>query len=93
MSICDEGPGIAKKDRKRILAPFGRSADAEAQKIDGVGLGLTIVSELLKLQGGKLTIDSETGRGSVFTAVFPVAAGKPNEFTQSAGSEEAEEKN
>ncbi|MEM7189012.1 MAG: PAS domain-containing sensor histidine kinase [Pseudomonadota bacterium] len=74
LSIIDEGPGIAKKDRKRILSPFGRGEEAETKKIDGVGLGLTIVSELLKLQGGKLTIESEAGRGSVFTAIFPVGA-------------------
>ncbi len=72
LSIVDEGPGIARQDRTRILRPFGRGEEAEAKKVDGVGLGLTIVSELLKLQGGSLNIESEAGRGSTFTAVFPV---------------------
>ncbi|MEM7060093.1 MAG: PAS domain-containing sensor histidine kinase [Pseudomonadota bacterium] len=79
LSIVDEGPGIARSDRSRILRPFGRGEDAEANKVDGVGLGLTIVSELLKLQGGTLNIESEAGRGSTFTAVFPVGDGlKPS---------------
>ena len=72
VSIHDQGVGIEEGDRERILIPFGRGERAESEKIDGVGLGLTIVSELLKLQGGSLIIDSEPGRGSVFAAVFPM---------------------
>ncbi|MGD1925611.1 MAG: ATP-binding protein [Paracoccaceae bacterium] len=71
LHIKDEGPGIDKADQDRILLPFGRGEHARANKIDGVGLGLTIVSELLKLQGGRILIDSDKGRGATFTAVFP----------------------
>lgn len=71
LHIRDEGPGIAKEDQERILMPFGRTDDANNNKIDGVGLGLTIVSELVKLQGGKIVINSEKGKGTTFTAVFP----------------------
>ena len=73
LHIRDDGPGIAKSDQERILMPFGRGEEATNKKIDGVGLGLTIVSELLKLQGGKIVIDSEVGKGATFTAVFPSA--------------------
>lgn len=73
LHVRDEGPGIAEADQERILMPFGRGEDATNNKIDGVGLGLTIVSELLKLQGGKIFINSERGRGATFTAVFPSA--------------------
>lgn len=69
--IHDQGPGVSDSDKERILAPFGRGEYARANKIDGVGLGLTIVTELLKLQGGTITIDSEMGNGSTFTASFP----------------------
>lgn len=78
LHITDEGPGICEEERERILTPFGRGQFAETNKIDGVGLGLTIVSELLKLQGGKLSIDTEPGRGSTFSAIFPVGAGQPS---------------
>lgn len=76
LHISDQGPGIGEEEQERILSPFGRGSYAEMHKIDGVGLGLTIVSELLKLQGGKLKIETESGRGSTFTAVFPVGAGQ-----------------
>ncbi len=76
LHITDQGPGIGEEERERILTPFGRGQFAEDQKIDGVGLGLTIVSELLKLQGGKLSIESRTGEGSTFTAIFPLGAGQ-----------------
>ncbi|MEL7152489.1 MAG: PAS domain-containing sensor histidine kinase [Pseudomonadota bacterium] len=73
LHIRDEGPGIAREDQERIMMPFGRGEAATTNKIDGVGLGLTIVSELLKLQGGKIVINSEVGHGATFTAVFPSA--------------------
>ncbi|WP_252493655.1 ATP-binding protein, partial [Escherichia coli] len=63
LHIRDQGPGVARAEQERIMTPFARGEYAEMQKIDGVGLGLTIVSELLKLQGGKIEIDSEPGEG------------------------------
>ncbi len=74
LHIRDQGPGISEEEQGHILSPFGRGDFAEDNKIDGVGLGLTIVSELLKLHGGRLDIESTPGEGSVFTAVFPSAS-------------------
>lgn len=76
LHIADQGTGICEEERERILTPFGRGRYAEDHKIDGVGLGLTIVSELLKLQGGKLAIESKSGEGSTFTAIFPLGVGQ-----------------
>lgn len=73
LHVADQGPGIAEDDRERILMPFWRGRDAERQGVDGVGLGLAIVTELLKRQDGRLVIESAKGGGSVFTAVFPAA--------------------
>lgn len=72
LSVKDEGPGIAPDDRDRILMPFGRGKYAEDQNIDGVGLGLTIVSELLKQQGGHIEVETGPRDGSTFIAVFPL---------------------
>lgn len=71
LHIQDQGPGIDPDEQERILSPFGRGSYAETNKVDGVGLGLTIVSELLKLQGGNLQIASERGKGARFIAMFP----------------------
>ena len=82
LHIRDHGPGVSNNDMDRILTPFARGEYAETKKIDGVGLGLTIVSELLKLQGGRIEIESTPGTGSTFTAVFP--AGADEDLTQSS---------
>lgn len=86
--IRDEGPGVAIEDQEKILMPFGRSEYATLNKVDGVGLGLTIVSELLKLQGGKIVIDSEMGHGATFTAIFPsvqqVSHSDPSTYSRQA---------
>lgn len=73
LHVGDQGPGIPESDRERILRPFDRGRDAEQAGVDGVGLGLAIVAELLKRQDGRLVIESAEGGGSVFTAVFPAA--------------------
>ena len=73
LHVRDQGPGVAEDERERILRPFDRGRDAERQGIDGVGLGLAIVAELLKRQDGRLVIETAEGGGSVFTAVFPAA--------------------
>ncbi|MEM6622923.1 MAG: PAS domain-containing sensor histidine kinase [Pseudomonadota bacterium] len=74
LRVCDQGPGISDQDRERILEPFGRGSYALNNKVDGVGLGLAIVSELMKLQGGRIEIDSTPGNGATFAAVFPKGA-------------------
>ena len=74
LHVGDQGPGVAEDDRARILTPFGRGHGVEADGVDGVGLGLTIVAELLERQGGRLVIESASGGGSIFTAVFPAPA-------------------
>lgn len=81
LSVADEGPGISPDDRKRILLPFGRGEVAESQNIEGVGLGLTIVTELLRLQGGRLEVDNSESGGAIFTAIFPVGAAARPETT------------
>lgn len=71
LDVADEGPGVSPADRLRILTPFERGETAKRQGIEGVGLGLAIVSELLKVHGGHLAIGGAQGRGAIFTARFP----------------------
>ena len=67
LTVSDEGPGVSPDDRERILKPFGRGEAAATQKADGVGLGLAIVSELLKLQNGSLEDQQcRSGWGDVY---------------------------
>ena len=74
-SVSDTGIGIAPADQSRILEPFVQVAGTGA---GGTGLGLSICKRLLKRMGGDLSLESELGRGSTFTASIPdVAVAEP----------------
>src|SRR5437764_9770887 len=67
ISIQDRGMGIQRSELKRIFEPFYRSGDATRAQIPGTGLGLSVAQHLAEAMGGRLSVKSEVGRGSVFT--------------------------
>ena len=69
--VEDTGIGISKKDLFRIFEPFYRTDRARTREKGGSGLGLTIVSELIKMHGGKITIQSVQGKGTTVTVHLP----------------------
>ncbi|GAB4140450.1 HAMP domain-containing sensor histidine kinase [Thermopirellula anaerolimosa] len=77
MRVADTGVGIAEEDRQIIFEKFrqGRTAmpdgDPLKREYPGSGLGLSIVKELCRLLGGEVSVQSELGRGSVFTVRLP----------------------
>jgi len=77
MRVSDTGVGIADEDQQAIFEKFrqGRTAaptgDALTREHSGSGLGLSIIKELCKLLGGEVSVQSELGRGSVFTVRLP----------------------
>lgn len=79
--IQDSGRGIARKDLFRVFEPYYRT-DMSRQRVGGgSGLGLTIVSELVKLHNGKITVRSAEGRGTTITILLPaspIPPGLPN---------------
>ncbi|TAL46700.1 MAG: HAMP domain-containing histidine kinase [Chitinophagaceae bacterium] len=70
--IKDEGIGMTKEDLKKVFEPFFRSSKAE-QFSDGMGLGLSMSSRIIHLHKGEISIDSQPGKGSVFTITLPSA--------------------
>ena len=70
LSVQDTGTGIPKEKQKQIFAPFERLGNAVTQ--DGFGLGLAIVTNLVKLMQGSSSVESEPGKGSRFTVVLPL---------------------
>ena len=64
VSISDYGPGIADEEQKLLFLPFTRGAKTE--KSSGLGLGLFICHEIIKLHGGKVGVKSKLGVGSTF---------------------------
>lgn len=71
LSIEDKGLGIDGEDLSRIFEPFYRGGGALAAQIHGTGLGLFMVQEAVVSMGGKVTVRSTHGKGSVFTIHLP----------------------
>jgi signal transduction histidine kinase len=72
LHIADTGIGIAHHDIERIFEPFVQANRLSNRPHEGTGLGLSVSRELARLLGGDLTVKSEVGAGSVFTAVLPL---------------------
>jgi two-component system phosphate regulon sensor histidine kinase PhoR len=72
-SVADDGPGIPRKDIPRLTERFYRVGSDRSRKGGGTGLGLAIVKHILSRHQAELRIESEPGKGSRFTAVFPAA--------------------
>jgi len=67
--LADTGPGIAKEDIPHLFEPFF-STKKEGQ---GVGLGLSVVYGIVERHGGTISVQSEVGKGTIFTLTFPPA--------------------
>jgi signal transduction histidine kinase len=76
ISVQDRGLGIHKEEVHRIFEPFYRSPAVTAAQIHGTGLGLPVAKSIVEAMGGKLSVDTELGVGSVFTLHLPVAKAK-----------------
>ncbi len=72
--IRDQGKGIGVEDQGHIFEKFWRSVDVHA--IEGTGLGLFIVKQLVTIMHGRVTFSSETGLGSVFSVYLPSSQSK-----------------
>jgi signal transduction histidine kinase/CheY-like chemotaxis protein len=69
--VKDTGIGIQQKDIETIFERFRKSEDDKKVLYRGAGLGLAISKALARLMGGNLTVESEFGKGSVFTFLLP----------------------
>jgi len=77
VTIADRGIGIAASDQPRIFEPFFRAPDVIAARIQGTGLGLSLVQRIVRTHGGNVTVHSEPGAGSEFTVALPAASEEP----------------
>ena len=73
VSVIDNGKGIKKEDQERIFEPFCQLDDYVGRERSGVGLGLTLVKQIVERQGGRIWVESEYGKGSRFTFTLPLA--------------------
>jgi len=69
--VADNGVGIPKQALEQIFERFYRVDKARSRKSGGSGLGLSIVRTMVQRNGGTIRVESELGKGSVFTVTFP----------------------
>ena len=72
ISIEDSGVGIAESEVPRVFEKFFRSNDSRVQEQTGTGLGLALAQEVVRLHGGRITVESELNKGSTFHVILPM---------------------
>jgi len=73
VSISDTGIGIPKEQHTYIFEHYYRATNAVNSNVVGSGIGLLLTKKLVELHNGKLSFESEAGRGSVFSVSFPIS--------------------
>ena len=73
--VRDTGEGIAKAEQEKIFERFYRVSKSRARETGGTGLGLYIVQTTALLHNGRIEVQSEEGKGSVFTLMIPISSG------------------
>jgi PAS domain S-box-containing protein len=71
LEVSDTGTGIAEADLPRVFERFHRIEGARARTHEGSGIGLALVHDLARLQGGNVGVTSALGRGTTFTVSIP----------------------
>jgi two-component system OmpR family sensor kinase len=72
VGVHDQGPGLTEEERDRVFERFYRADPSRTRAAGGSGLGLSIVAALVAAHGGRVTVESEPGRGSAFFVDLPL---------------------
>jgi heavy metal sensor kinase len=73
IEVSDDGPGIARVHQERIFERFYRVDSGRSRGAGGLGLGLAIARSTVEANGGRIEVESEEGRGSVFRVLLPAS--------------------
>ena len=71
VAVRDTGPGISPEEQERIFDRFYRGSLAESGHVPGTGLGLSMVQEIVRAHGGRVTVESQVDEGSTFRVWLP----------------------
>ena len=72
LSVEDTGNGIPEELRERVFEPFFRVDKSRSRELGGVGLGLALVSEIVRVHDGSITVRSNPSGGTVFDVILPL---------------------
>jgi two-component system phosphate regulon sensor histidine kinase PhoR len=73
LQVADKGIGISPQDKSRIFNRFYRAKNDVVSETRGSGLGLTLVKHITEAHGGTIEVESESGKGSVFSIILPIS--------------------
>jgi len=79
ISVIDTGMGIAESDQSKVFEKFKQVGDTLTDKPKGTGLGLPICQQIIEHHGGKIWVESELGKGSIFSFTLPLKLGEKTE--------------
>jgi signal transduction histidine kinase len=71
ISVQDQGPGISPEDQQRLFGKFQRLGNRPTAGESSTGIGLAITKGLVEAMRGKISVDSELGKGSAFSVILP----------------------
>ena len=75
IKVRDDGPGIPEEDISHLFERFYRVDKSRSKKTGGMGIGLAITKAIVKMHGGEISAENQTGQGAVFTINLPYQAG------------------
>ena len=84
-TISDTGIGMSEDFQKMVFEPFARESTSTVSKIQGTGLGMSIVRDLVELMDGEISIDSKQGRGTTVRICVPLRLAEPEAHSDAVG--------
>ena len=75
ISLQDDGPGMSEEEEQKAFDRFFRGGAALTHVSEGIGLGLTLARDLVRLMGGDVSLETGSERGTRVTILLPLAGG------------------
>lgn len=88
--VRDTGIGMSQEFLKKIYLPFEREERFHAGRVSGTGLGMPIVKSIIQTMNGTIDVDSQVGRGTVFTITLPLRRCQENTAEQDTAPKDAQ---